>query len=87
MRCGADRCPFGFGAGTGTVRQVTKDGADAVVDDVDAVVGAALLGAALVDALWLALLPQPAATIATATIRQARRTAPKQTRSRHRESL
>jgi len=68
------------------VRQATEDGADAVVDDVDAVVGAALLGAALVDALWLALLPQPAATRAAAMIRLARRTAHKQTRSRHRES-
>jgi hypothetical protein len=59
------------------------DGADDVVDDADAVDGAEPLAAVLVDALWLVLLPQPAATTATATIRQARGTDHKQTRSRH----
>ena len=84
------------------MRHAAEDGADVVVDDAGAVddavvvdnagaVEAAPLGAVLVDALWLALLPQPAATrasatTAAATIRQARRTARKQTRSRHCES-
>jgi len=63
------------------------DGAGDVVDDAGAVDGAEPLAAVLVDALWLVLLPQPAATTATATIRQARRTAHKQTRSPHRELL
>ncbi len=78
---------MGFGDGTGTVRHAAEDGAGDVVDEADAVVDAEPLAAALVDALWLALLPQPTATSATATIRQARRTAPKQTRSVHRELL
>jgi hypothetical protein len=72
---GADRCPFGLGAGTGTFRHAAEDGADVVVDDVDAVVDAEPLAAAPVDTLWLVLLPQPAATRATVTIRQAGRTA------------
>jgi len=65
------------------------DGAEADVDGVEGVlagVDADLLRAVLVDALWLALLPQPAAASASETIRQARRTAHKQTRSAHRES-
>jgi hypothetical protein len=70
------------------VRHAAVDGADAVADDA----GAELLDAVLVGELWLALLPQPAAASATATkadttIGQARRTAHKQTRSRHRERL
>jgi hypothetical protein len=63
------------------------DGADDVVDDAGAVDDAEPLWAVLVDALWLVLLPQPAATRATATIRQARRTAQKKTKSPHCERL
>ena len=60
------------------MRHAAEDGADVAVDDAGAVddavvvdnagaVDAAPLGAVLVDALWLALLPQPAATRASAT--------------------
>jgi hypothetical protein len=57
------------------MRQPAEDGAGDVEDDADAVFDAEPLAAGLVEALWLVLLPQPAATRATATIRQARRTA------------
>jgi hypothetical protein len=71
------------------LRHATEDGAGDVVDVADAVVDAEPLAPALVDALWLSLLPQPAtratATKADTTIRQGRRTAQQQTRSRHRE--
>jgi hypothetical protein len=69
------------------LRHGAEAGADDVLEDAGAVAEAEPLLAVLVDALWLALLPQPAATRATTTIGQARRTAHKQTRSRHCELL
>ena len=69
-----------------------EDGGDAVVDGVAAELLVVVLAVVVVADVWLVLLPQPAATRATATkagtmIGQARRTAHKQTRSRHRERL
>jgi hypothetical protein len=62
------------------LRHAAEDGAGDVVDVASAVVDAEPLAPVLVDALWLSLLPQPAATRTTATkadttIGQARRTA------------
>ena len=72
------------------MRHAAVDGAGNVVDDAGAGDDAEPLDAALVDALWLVLLPQPAAATATAanaaTTTQGRRTTHKQTRSGHRES-
>jgi hypothetical protein len=70
-----------FGAGTRTERHPLTAGVDAAVDGVDA----GLLAEVVVVVELEALLPQPASPTTRAKVSHARRTADKQTRSRHRE--